>query len=432
MVNYVTNFDILGNNVIIKDPSAIHVVDTFNDILRIEVKVGDIIMTRGYYNINDSGASWYFISDTDVGISTPYNDLFICYVQKRANARQLGLTGNVNDDVTDLFSKACNFLDVLELMKGDTYLINNANITSNITLIGNGAILTKNTTDIILSIVSETIKIVDIQNVTFDGRNYTAGYSHLITINGSLIDVNIDNCQFINNLQLSGNVPVQNCNADALNVQKAKSLTVTNCTFNNISRNGIAITDQINVINIDRNNFNNCYLCGIDIEPNTTFNHMYNSVIIINNYIDNCGRHDNGYVFNSGGPLFIQSGSSQETILINKLLIENNVLKSSSYYTHVSGQTAPYIRIQQYSVGNINNNYFENLNRVLIAPSGTGIYLSTSIIGNYAHYTNPINMNIFIQQNTNYVVIVGNSIKGTLNLATGNANVKNDLNNIVA
>lgn len=393
-----------------------------------------LVKTLGYNAVNDLGECLYLISDTEpesglYEFLTTSNKYAKLIIGKRINVRQWGITGVSTTDVTTKFIQLCSNFNYIECVENDTYLINNLQISNNVEINCNNSTFTKNTTDVIFNVSSEYFNIHD---GIVDGAFFTDGYSHLLTLNNANANVYIQNMTFKNNIKMNGDIVVQNVNADAINIENCNYLLIKNNSISNISRNGISITGAIKDINILSNTINDCYLCGIDIEPNNPLQNMYPLITIENNTINDCGRHDTGYVFNSGGAVFIQAPSQQTLQIIEKLYFNSNRITNNIYYTYVSGQVAPYMQLRQYAIMFMSNNYILNYNRILIGTVQTGSYELTHISNNYFTYTKPISNNIYVQPNTGTIFELGNCVKGTLNNAVGSATLIKENNSIVA
>jgi hypothetical protein len=223
-----------------------------------------------------------------------------------------------------------------------------------------------------------------IQNGTIDGNNSTVDFGHLLNLENSAMVAYINNMTFKNNVAgYTGSTATAGIDSDHINAYQFNSLTVTNCTFLLASRNGISVTTSATYVNISGNQFTNCYLFGIDVEPDTPASQMYKTIIVSENTFVNCGpRSATNYVWDGGGPFAIQAPISPNTGIVEKLAIINNVVRSSEFANPVVGRVEPYIKVDAYQSLQFSDNLIENIDRTIIATEGASAPIVNTIISN--------------------------------------------------
>jgi hypothetical protein len=226
--------------------------------------------------------------------------------------------------------------------------------------------------------------IFNLQNGTIDGNNNTVDFGHLLSLENSAMRAYINNVVFKNNVAgYTGSTATADIDADHINAYKFNSLTVTNCVFTLASRQGISITTAATYVNITGNQFTNCYLFGIDVEPDFPASLMYKTIIIAENTFVNCGpRSATNYVWDSGGPFAVQAPISPNTAIVEKLAIINNVVRSNEFLNPVFGRVEPFIKIDAYQSLQFSDNLIENIDRTIVATEGSSAPIVNTIISN--------------------------------------------------
>lgn len=226
--------------------------------------------------------------------------------------------------------------------------------------------------------------IFGIQNGTIDGNNSTVDFGHLLSLKNTAMVAYINNVTFANNVAgYTGTTATPGIDSDHINAYQFSSLTVTNCTFLLASRNGISVTTAATYVNISGNQFTNCYLFGVDVEPDTPASLMYKTIIISENTFVNCGpRSATNFVWDGGGPFAIHAPSSPNTSIVEKLGIINNVIRSNEFANPSVSRIEPYVKVDAYQSLQFSDNLIENMDRTIIATEGASAPIVNTIISN--------------------------------------------------
>lgn len=261
-----------------------------------------------------------------------------------------------------------------------TYLVD-ANIainTANTTIDFCGSTLVRGTTGRLIDITGGGY--ARLYNGIVDGLNSGANRAQLVEINAGAKDVVLRDMTFLNNCA-GYPTPIASQDTDHINMIRAKRFVADNCVFRVASRQGISITSWCYDLMIRNCTFEDCYLFGIDLEPNSSSTFMYDSVIIDGNNFINCGpKSETNRVWNSGGPIAIASSATSTSIARN-IVFSNNRIISTDFFSASPTVVEPYIRITQYETLSFTGNTVINLDRVLFGDFGT-VHKRTTVTGN--------------------------------------------------
>lgn len=299
------------------------------------------------------------------------------------NVRDYGATGDGTTDDTAAIQAAMNVGGNIYFPLG-TYIFNNDISWS---------------TNVSIDLAGSTIKrgssgtgprlepggtVFNMQNGTIDGDNKTVDFGHLLNLENSAMVAYINNVTFKNNVKdYTGTTAAAGIDSDLINAYQFDTLTVTNCTFLLASRNGISVTTAATYVNISGNQFTNCYLFGIDVEPDAPSSLMYKTIIISENTFVNCGpRSATNFVWDSGGPLSVHAPTSPNTGIVEKLAIINNVVRSNEFANPVLGRVEPFLKVDAYQSLQFSDNLIENMDRTIIATEGASAPIFNTIISN--------------------------------------------------
>lgn len=210
---------------------------------------------------------------------------------------------------------------------------------------------------------------ISFSNGILDGQNQSSNFSHIINVNSSTCDFSMENMQLLNNCE-GGATPVASRDIDLLYVNTANSVYINNCVFRLASRQGISFTGIAPNIVITNSIFEDCYLYGIDIEPNTSTSGMYENI-----KIDGCVFKNNGNKSTSdhvwgpssgNGPFRAQSASLTVDVIKN-ISFTNNKIISTDFLNQVVGWQSPAFGVEQYNNLVLSGNTFQNINWVVAA-----------------------------------------------------------------
>jgi hypothetical protein len=221
------------------------------------------------------------------------------------------------------------------------------------------------------SMFSTTANNLIIMNGTLDNAWFTTNFAHLMYINSINTRCELIGVTMMRNTLGGATItPTASIDTDLLYVQLAKEVIITNCKFQGASRNGVSFVSACPSIKITGSTFEDCYLFGIDIEPNTSTTLMFSEVFIDDNKFVNNGRKSaTDFVWNSGGPFACASGSTATTIVGNMTFTNNRIVSDDFLAPVGSGVVMPYMKFDQIDNLTFHNNKVANIERVLFATT---------------------------------------------------------------
>jgi hypothetical protein len=234
----------------------------------------------------------------------------------------------------------------------------------------NGATLTKQASNFeMISCLNVGAGEVELINGTIDGQNITQTFQHLVRFNDSTADLLLTNMVIKNNLQESTGTPVQSIDSDGVYVLNARRLKVENCKISNVSRNGISVIDSCDIQIYRDNEFFDCYLYGVDAEPNNEADIIYNHITFDNNDFIRCGPKGAGdYVWDYGGGAQVLSRNSvqiaQQVVVVNNRVDMTGAIKTN-------GDPVDGVRVDDTVTTQYANNEFKNCDVLVNAGSRT-------------------------------------------------------------
>ena len=317
----------------------------------------------------------------DQGSTGAVNRAFNLKLQEFVSVKDFGATGDGTTDDTSAIQAALNVGGKLYFPTG-TYIFNSdITFSTNVTIDLCGSTLKRGSTAGTTLICTGTY--FNLQNGIIDGNNNTVNFGHLLTLRNSSMVAYINNVTFQNNVA-GYPTPTASINSDHINANQFSSLDVTNCIFNLTSRNGISITTSASYVNIANNQFTSCYLFGVDVEPDTSASLMYKNILISQNTFTNCGSASStNYVWtNGGGPFAIHSPNNVSLSIVEKLSINDNIIRSISFSAPVGGVISPYIQVDSYQNLVFDGNLIENIDRTIIAVDGFNAPIVNTILTN--------------------------------------------------
>ena len=292
-------------------------------------------------------------------------------LQEFVSVKDFGAVGDGVTDDTDAIRAAVAVSDKLYFPNG-TYLfdvVNNIDHDLEIDFCGSTCHPPAGATNAAMFYFVAGPTKVSLRNGILDGQNKSSNFSHIINVNSSACDFSMENMQLLNNCE-GGATPVASRDIDLLYVNTANSVYIDNCVFRLASRQGISFTGIVPNIVVTNSIFEDCYLYGIDIEPNTSTSKMYENITI-----DNCVFKNNGnksttnHVWgpsNGNGPFRAQSASLTVDVIKN-ISITNNKIISLDFVNQVAGWQSPAFGVEQYNNLVLSGNTFQNINWIVAA-----------------------------------------------------------------
>lgn len=408
----------------LENESKVIYVDTTEELLSKNLDNG-IYITKGKANVNDGLGLKLYITNTETILPSLHmknGNYAIPIVETFEFSRM------IFNNFTDLLQKAVNTYSYITLDGLNYEITSTIEITTPVVIDMNKSTLYKNT-HIQMFNGSSNFTIF---NGSLNGNHMGKGYSHMITFNSTDNNLTIKDMTLYDNLYTVDGVIQQSVDSDAINIVNCKNATINNCTIRNVSRNGIAITGSVDIVDISNNNIEECYLFGIDLEPNTPTESMMKNVTIKNNLVLDCGRGESDYVWNTGGGF--SCGSGNTTIkFVEQLNLIDNEFCNRKYYTSVSGQVAPFNRVQQMRYLKCIGNTFETFTRNLFFAQPSSLIDLATISNNQFTRLNAIpGNNVYIQATEGFVMFTNNYSIGPVNIATATESlIFNENNKII-
>lgn len=263
-----------------------------------------------------------------------------------------------------------------------TYQCNTVTVSNAVYIDFNGSTLRRAT--------SGTKKIFDhssgnmtMRNGIVDGQNTGIDRGMLIEFEDSNATLTLQNMTFQNNC-LGYPTPTINQDTDHVYVLAAAALYVDSCRFITCSRNGISLVSTTPTVKITNSVFENCYLFGIDFEPNSAANDMYENVVITGNTFKNNGNHsasDAVWATSGNGPIqFAPYGGDTTKLIATNVTFSDNIVISE--YNPASPTVAPLIKLNQIRSLVVNNNVINDIGSIQLMASQTTEGYSMIATGN--------------------------------------------------
>lgn len=373
-----------------------YVYDSVADMkLATNLANGCTTKTLGYNNINDGGSGEYIIrtkeeSDTadDVFLIDLYDNTLIAELiikNNMVNVKQSGLTGDSNDDGTDL-------LTILASSGYDLYFPSGTYTTDSKLVLTCHKLIGENKNNTIIKFTAELndnfiyyseVNNIEFNNICFDCGEANDDVKHAINM-FDCNDIKITNCEFENGygsqtrINDCDNVLIENCyfhNAtgtiggmgNAIYCHPSTNIKIINCRCNYIRENFIYLhgEDENPVQNVL---IENCYIQNTNYNNNDIVSHAIGingkclNVTVINNILVSNGNGIRCDIRNNviGDSIYISNNIIYNCVLngieiqANNVTVENNII-------HNCLQDGIYIKNSENI--NINNNNVYSNNR---------------------------------------------------------------------
>ena len=322
-------FSKLNKSVNKRAVKCVTVLEMVNDM---DISLNDIVITSGYYTINDNGNATYLILDVNSGYNIPLlNGLFAYFVGKTGRPEQFGCKGDDNDETIGLKNllKTCNCIEFTPNKKygfsSPLTVMGDTNINGNFSCLHSLIIdVSSNPNDGLIKVTGDNCVF---NNVKFDGGMNNAGqkvnkhtYDRPSTNGRPIIDT-------VSGIKCN-NILIENCifeNATAMSIQlnDCDNVTVSNCQIRNSNRDAIfVIGDAISIVG---NIIEDCEDNYIAID--TSFiNRDISGVVISQNTLKKSMTNTDRYTISSSVGIFVGNSGGRT---ITKCNINNNMIESN-------------------------------------------------------------------------------------------------------
>jgi hypothetical protein len=322
-------FSKLNKSVNKRAVKCVTVLEMVNDM---DISLNDIVITSGYYTINDNGNATYLILDVNSGYNIPLlNGLFAYFVGKTGRPEQFGCKGDDSDETIGLKNllKTCNCIEFTPNKKygfsSPLTVMGDTNINGNFSCLHSLIIdVSSDPNDGLIKVSGDNCVF---NNVKFDGGMNNAGqkvnkhtYDRPSTNGRPIIDTASGNKY--------NNILIENCifeNATAMSIQlnDCDNVTVSNCQIRNSNRDAIfVIGDAISIVG---NIIEDCEDNYIAID--TSFiNRDISGVVISQNTLKKSMTNTDRYTISSSVGIFVGNSSGRT---ITKCNINNNMIESN-------------------------------------------------------------------------------------------------------
>lgn len=322
-------FSKLNKSVNKRAVKCVTVLEMVNDM---DISLNDIVITSGYYTINDNGNATYLILDVNSGYNIPLlNGLFAYFVGKTGRPEQFGCKGDDSDETIGLKNllKTCN---CIEFTPNKKYGFSSPlTVMGDTTINGNFSCLHSLIIDVSSDPNDGLVKISGdncvFTNIKFDGGMNNAGQK----VNKHTYDRPASNGRPIIDT-ISGNkynnILIENCifeNATAMSIQlnDCDNVTVSNCQIRNSNRDAIFVTGD--AISIVGNIIEDCEDNYIAIDTNFISRDI-SGVVISQNTLKKSMTNTDRYTISSSVGIFVGNSAGRK---ITKCNINNNMIESN-------------------------------------------------------------------------------------------------------
>lgn len=331
LANLINNviFSSLNNSVNKRAIKHLTVLEMINDT---HIGLNDVVITCGYYKVNDNGNAMYYVLDVNSGYNIPLsNGLFAYFVGDSGRPEQFGCKGDDSDDITGL-KNLFNTCKCVSFTPNKKYGFSSPlTIKGDTTINGNFSCLHSLIIDVSNDINDGLVKISGdncvFTNIKFDGGMKNAGqkvnkhtYDRPSTNGRPILDTIAGNKYT--------NILIENCifeNATAMSIQlnDCDNVTVSNCQIRNSNRDAIfVIGDAIAIIG---NIIEDCEDNYIAID--TAFiTRDISDIVIAQNTLKKSMTNTDRYTISSSVGIFVGNSNGRT---ITKCNINNNTIESN-------------------------------------------------------------------------------------------------------
>lgn len=331
LANLINNviFSSLNNSVNKRAIKHLTVLEMINDT---HIALNDVVITCGYYKVNDNGNAMYYVLDVNSGYNIPLsNGLFAYFVGDSGIPEQFGCKGDDSDDTIGL-KNLLNTCKCISFTPNKKYgFSSELAIKSDTTINGNFSCLHSLIIDVSSDPNDGLVKISGdncvFTNIKFDGGMNNAGqkvnkhtYDRTSTNGRPILDTIAGNKYT--------NILIENCifeNATAMSIQlnDCDNVTVSNCQIKNSNRDAIfVIGDAITIIG---NIIEDCEDNYIAID--TAFiTRDISDIVIAQNTLKKSMTNTDRYTISSSIGIFVGNSDGRT---ITKCNINNNTIESN-------------------------------------------------------------------------------------------------------
>lgn len=331
LANLINNviFSSLNNSVNKRAIKHLTVLEMINDT---HIALNDVVITCGYYKVNDNGNAMYYVLDVNSGYNIPLsNGLFAYFVGDSGLPEQFGCKGDDSDDTTGL-KNLLNTCKRISFTPNKKYGFSSVLTIKNDTSInGNFSCLHSLIIDVSSDNNNGLIKISGdncvFTNIKFDGGMNNAGqkvnkhtYDRPSTNGRPILDTIAGNKYT--------NILIENCifeNATGMSIQlnDCDNVTVLNCQIRNSNRDAIfVIGDAITIVG---NIIEDCEDNYIAID--TTFiTRNISDIVIAQNTLKKSMANTDRYNISLSVGIFVGNSDGRT---ITKCNINNNTIESN-------------------------------------------------------------------------------------------------------
>lgn len=331
LANLINNviFSSLNNSVNKRAIKHLTVLEMINDT---HIALNDVVITCGYYKVNDNGNAMYYVLDVNSGYNIPLsNGLFAYFVGDSGIPEQFGCKGDDSDDTTGL-KNLLNTCKCVSFTPNKKYGFSSTlTIKGGTTINGNFSCLHSLIIDVSNDPNDGLVKISGdncvFTNIKFDGGMNNAGQK----VNKNTYDRPSTNGRPILDT-IAGNkytnILIENCifeNATAMSIQlnDCDNVTVSNCQIRNSNRDAIfVIGDAITIVG---NIIEDCEDNYIAID--TAFiTRDISDIVIAQNTLKKSMTNTDRYTISLSVGIFV---GNSEGRTITKCNINNNTIESN-------------------------------------------------------------------------------------------------------
>lgn len=322
-------FSSLNNSVNKRAIKHITAIEMINDT---DIALNDVVITCGYYKVNDNGNAMYRVLDINSGYNIPLeNGLFAYFVGDSGRPEQFGCKGDDSDDTTGL-KNLFNTCKCISFTPHKKYGFSSSlTIESDTSISGNFSYLHSLIIDVSNDQNDGLIKISGdncvFTNIKFDGGMLNAGqkvnkhtYDRPSTNGRPILDTVAGN-KFTNIL-------IENCifeNATSMSIQlnDCDNVTVSNCQIRNSNRDAIfVIGDAITIVG---NIIEDCEDNYIAIDTSFITRDI-SDIVISQNTLKKSMTNTDRYTISSSVGIFVGNSDGRT---ITKCNINNNTIESN-------------------------------------------------------------------------------------------------------